>query len=419
MKGSIARSTIRTTFILGLYTLVQAGTLLLIARMLGPYQFGAFAGVAALAVLLGTVSTFGTNIVLLGEVAKAPSRREQILPYAIPITLLCGGALLVIYLLTCVLALRVASMPWPVLLAIGVTELWLQPLFNLAVYEHHGLGSIAGSQLLKTLPLALRLIAAASIFLMHGSDPLIAYTYIYPALSLLALALAMRTLPSAWPTFRQWRLPSIAELREAAGYAALAITASGPAELDKTLATKLMPLPVAGVYSAGARVIVATTLPINAMMASAMPRLFREGHDQSARTSRLLLWIFGATFVYMLAITAILWTIAPVFEWLFGAKYQGLDQTIRWLCLAVPGLALRMVAGTIMMTFGRPWVRVGFEITGLVVLGVAAVALTARVGPLGMPLALACSEWSMAAIGIALILGHIALPRARSQASVE
>jgi len=413
MKGPIARGTIRTTFILGLYTLVQAGTLLLIARMLGPYQFGAFAGVASLAVLLGTVSSFGMNIVLLGEVAKAPSYREQILPYAIPTTLLCGGALLALYFASCMLVLRIASVPWPVVLALGVTELWLQPLFNLVVYEHHGLGRIAGSQLLKTLPLALRLVAAAVIFLMHASDPLAAYAYIYPVLSLLALGFALRTLPSAWPSTRQWRLPSIAELREAAGFAALAITASGPGELDKTLATKLLPLPAAGVYSAGARTIVATTLPINAMMTSALPRLFREGRDQPERTSRLLLWIFGATLVYMLLITALLWLSAPVFEWLFGAKYQGLDRTIRWLCVAVPGLALRMVAGTIMMTLGKPWVRVGFEITGLVVLVVAAVALTPRFGPLGMPLALACSEWSMAAIGVALITSHIGNTRAR------
>jgi O-antigen/teichoic acid export membrane protein len=414
MKGPIARGTIRTTFILGVYTLVQAGTLLLIARMLGPYQFGAFAGVASLAALLGTVSTFGMNIVLLGEVAKSAPSRGQILPYAIPTTLLCGGALLAFYLATCLLVLRIASVRWPVVLALGVTELWLQPLFNLAVYEHHGLGRIAGSQLLKTLPLTLRLVAAAVIFLIRPSDTLAAYAYIYPALSLLALAFALRTLPAAWPTIRQWRLPSVAELREAAGFAALAITASGPGELDKTLATKLLPLPAAGVYSAGARAIVATTLPVNAMMTAALPRLFRDGQDDPERTRRLLLWIFGATLLYTLIITAILWLSAPAFEWIFGAKYQGLGRTIRWLCLAVPGLALRMVAGTIMMTLGKAWARVGFEIAGLVVLFVAAVVLTPRFGPLAMPLALASSEWTMAIIGTALILGQVASRRTRS-----
>jgi O-antigen/teichoic acid export membrane protein len=149
------------------------------------------------------------------------------------------------------------------------------------------------------------------------------------------------------------------------------------------------------------------------MMASAMPRLFREGLDQSERTGRLLRWIFGATLVYTLVITAVLWTVAPIFDWLFGAKYQGLDQTIRWLCVAVPGLAIRMIVGTVLMSLGKPWVRVGFEIAGLAVLVVAAVALTARFGALGMPLALACSEWAMAAIGTALIISHMASARTR------
>ena len=45
MTGPIARGTIRTTFVLGLRLLVQAGTLLIVARMLGPDQFGAFASV--------------------------------------------------------------------------------------------------------------------------------------------------------------------------------------------------------------------------------------------------------------------------------------------------------------------------------------------------------------------------------------
>jgi O-antigen/teichoic acid export membrane protein len=377
--------------------------------MLGPYQFGAFAGIAALAVLLGTVSTFGTNIVLLGEVAKDAPRRDQILPYAIPLTLLCGGTLLIVYLAICMLALRVPSVPWSVLLAIGVTELWLQPLFNLAVYEHHGLGRIEGSQLLKTLPLALRLGAAAGIYLVQTSNPLAMYAGIYPVLSVVALIFAQQTLPSVWPSFRQWRLPSKSELQKAAGYATLAITASGPGELDKTLAAKLLPLPAAGVYSAAARAIVATTLPVNAMMTSALPRLFREGHDQLNRGNRLLLWIFGTTLVYTMGITALLWLVAPAFEWLFGAKYQGLGEAIRWLCLAVPGLALRMVAGTVMMTVGRPWVRVGFEIIGLGVLAIAAVTLTPQFGTSGMPLALACSEWAMAIMGIALIWRHIAL----------
>lgn len=403
MKGPIARGTIRTTFVLGLRLIVQAGTLLLVARMLGPNQFGAFSGVAALAVILGTLSTFGTHLVLLGEVSKEPARRENVLPYAVPSTLLCGGALLVIYLLLCTLALRESGVAFGILLAIGITEVWLQPLFGLPTAEHLALGRIARSQLLQTLPLGLRLAAAAAVFLLHLSHPLAAYAYGYLIASLIALVVATVTMPERWPALRTWRLPSRAELRETVGYAALNITATSPAELDKTLATKLLPLGAAGVYAAGARVIGAATLPVIAMMLSALPRLFREGRDQPKRTAHLLRWIFGAALVYSVVLAMVLWFIAPVFVWLFGAKYNGIEHMIHWLCLAVPGMALRIAAGSVLMALGKPWMRVGFEVAGLVILVTAAATLTAHFGAIGMSLALACSEWGMAVIGIICI----------------
>jgi O-antigen/teichoic acid export membrane protein len=395
LKGPIARATLRTSLVLGLRLLVQAGTLLLVARMLGPDQFGAFAGVAALAVVLGTLSTFGTHLVLLGEVSIEPARRLAVLRYAVPSTLLCGSVLLASYLLVCLLVLANAAVAIQVLIAIGVTETLIQPLFSLPAMEHLALGRTARSQLLTTLPLALRLVAAAAVSLLHPGDPLAAYGYCYLLASLVALLIATLTMPEPWPSMNRWRLMSKAELRNTVGYAALAITATSPAELDKTLAAKLLPLGSAGLYAAGARVIGATTLPVIAMMLAALPRLFREGHDQPGRTAHLLRWVFGAAFIYSVALAMLLWFVAPVIVWLFGAKYQGIDHTIHWLCLAVPGMALRVAAGNVLMALGKPWMRVGFEVIGVIVLVIAAAVLVAHFETAGMPLALACSEWAM------------------------
>lgn len=51
--GPITKSTIRTSFVLGIRLLIQTGTLLLVARLLGASNYGLFAGIAALAVLIG------------------------------------------------------------------------------------------------------------------------------------------------------------------------------------------------------------------------------------------------------------------------------------------------------------------------------------------------------------------------------
>ncbi|HET7930338.1 MAG TPA: oligosaccharide flippase family protein, partial [Rhodanobacteraceae bacterium] len=375
--------------------------------MLGPNQFGAFAGIAALALMLGTLATFGTHLVLLGEVSKDPLRRERVLLYAVPTTLVCGGALLAIYLAISTFALRESGVAFHILLAIGITEMWLQPLFGLPAMEHLALGRVARSQLLQLLPLALRLAAAAAVLLLHLAHPLAAYAYGYLAASLIALAVGTATMPGRWPAPGSWRLPTRAELGEAAGYAALNVTAISPAELDKTLATKLLSLATAGLYAAGARIIGAATLPIGAMLMSALPRLFREGWAQPDRTIRLLRWIFGAALAYSTALAVLLWFIAPVFVWIFGEKYTGIQHVIHWLCLAVPGMMLRMAAGSVLMALGKPWVRVGFELSGLAILVAAAFILTQYVGAIGMPLALACSEWGMAVIGLTAIVREL------------
>ncbi len=405
--GPIARATIRTTFVLGVRLLVQAGTLLIVARMLGPRQFGAFAGVAALALILGTLSSFGTHLVLLGEVSKEPARREGVLRFALPTTLLCGLALLAIYLGISVLVLHEAGVAFRVLLALGVAETILQPLIGLCASEHHGLGRIARAQLLAAVPLVLRLFAAATVFALQPPDPLSAYAYGYGFASLLALVLVIPTLPAPWPRPGVWRLPRMAELRNAVGYAALNITRAGPTELDKTLAAKLLPLGAAGMYAVGARVIGAITLPIIAMTLSSLPRLFREGKSEPHRTGRLLRWLFGSAAIYSVVLGGILWFAAPVFDWIFGTKYHGIAYLIRWLCIAIPGMALRFTAGNVLMALGKPWMRVGFETCGLLVLIVASAVLTARMGTIGMPLALACSEWTMAAVGGALVLAGL------------
>lgn len=398
LNGPIARATLRTSFVLGLRLLVQAGTLLLVARMLGPHQFGALAGSAALAVILGTLSTFGMHFVLLGEVSRDPVQRREVLRYAVPTTLLCGSALLSIYLLIGILILG-DGVPMPVLVTLGVTETLLQPLLGLPAAEHLALGRTARSQLLATLPLALRLTAALAVFLLQPTDLLSAYGYGYLLASLVALAVATFSMPAPWPAPKCWRLPSSAELRNTAGYAALAITANSPTEIDKTLAARLLPLDSAGMYAAGARVIGATTLPIIAMMLSVLPRLFREGHVQRRRTAHLVRWVLTATSAYSFALAMLIWFIAPFFVYLFGAKYGGLEHIIHWLCFAIPGIALRLAAGSVLMALGKPWMRAGFEVVGLGIMVVAAVVLTARFGTTGMPLALACSEWMMTLIG--------------------
>src|SRR5690554_3997342 len=401
--GFIAKSTLKTSAVFALRLAVQAGTLLLVARMLGPEQFGAFAAVAALAVLLGTFSTFGTHLVLLAEVSKNPTHREQVLSYAVPTTLISGLLLFVLFLLLSLLWLHNTALPLSVLLCIGVTETLLLPLFVLPATEQLALEKTAQSQLLITLPPALRTLAAALIMLLALEHPLIVFSWLYMLVAVASLIFMKWHIPNAWPAFNQWRIARKTELKNSVGYATLALTAAGPSELDKMLAVKLLPLGVSGLYAAASRVIGAATLPVTALLLSALPRLFRQASEHTAQSQRLNRWIYLSVLVYGMCLAGLLWLAAPAVQWLFGSQYHGMDTMLRWLCVVVPGLVLRMTVANELMTSNQPWLRAVFEVLGMATLAIAAFALYSQFGSKGMALALAASEWTMVLAGMVLI----------------
>ena len=403
-RGPIARATIQTSFVLGLRLLVQAGTLLLVARMLEPFEFGAFAGIAALAVLLGTFSTFGTHLVLLGEMSKDPYQREHILSYAVPTTLIGGSLLFFVYIAVCLLFFHNVELSLSVILCIGFTETILLPLFLIPATEELALEKTARSQLLMIFPLSLRTLAAALVMFLDVKQPLMIFAWLYLTSAALALLCMKWYKPNAWLSPNAWRLAKKQALKHSAGYAALAMTAAGPSEIDKMLAAKLLPLGIAGLYIAASRAIGAATLPVIALLLSAMPRLFRGHANSQIQSQRLNHWILGSVLIYGVILAIFLWLLAPLIERLFGYKYHGIAEILQWLCWVVPALALRFSLANILMTMGRPWFRAGIEVFGTFLLFMVAILFTSQLSSRGMGLALIVSEWSMVIIGFILII---------------
>jgi O-antigen/teichoic acid export membrane protein len=402
VTNEIARNTLRTTLVLALRLAIQAGNLLAVTRLLGPGGFGAFAGMAALAIMLGALSSWGSHLVLLREMSRDAATSERVLPFALGATMACGSFLLLVFLVITKVFLPSANIELPVLLAVGVTELWLQPLLVIASIDLQADGKIASSQLLLTLPLTLRLAGTVLIMGNPPARPLGIYAIVYIAASVISLVIGVRNVVRPWPSPSRWRLPCGHEWKDACGFAALNLSAMGPTELDKTLALRLLPLPVAGVYAASARVVGALVLPVMALMLATLPRLFRDSHGRGAKT--LLRGILASALIYGLSAAGLLLAGAQALEWMFGRRYDGMASILHWLAIAVPGMALRIAAGNALMSGNHPWLRAGTELLGLGILCTTAMLLVPINHQAGMPLALACSEWSMAIAGWFLVL---------------
>lgn len=393
--GPIAQSTIRTSGVLGIRLLIQAGTLLLVARLLGPEDFGLFSGIAALALLTGTFSTFGTHLVLLGEVSKDRTSCTQILSYAVPTTLIVGSLLFFIYFALCLLIFHDFRPSLTLIVCIGITEILLLPLFGLSTIEELALGKTAFSQLLTVFPFALRTLSAVFVFSLSISEPIIIFSWLYLITALLALGCRKIYKPHAWLKPSQWRLANKKELKSSAGYAALALTAAGPNELDKMLAVKLLTLGSSGIYIVASRVMGAVALPIMALILSALPRLFRMYGNSGMKNEGLNHWIIISVLIYGLFISILLWFFSPWIEQLFGMSYNGMTEILRYFCFLTPLFLLRISLSNILMSMSKPWIRAGTETLGMFFLVIASIIFHSYLGVLGIVLGLALAEIAM------------------------
>lgn len=406
--GPIAKSTLRTSLILSLRLLIQAGTLLLVARILGPTSFGVFTGIGALAVLLGAFSTFGTHIILLKDYSENKKKDSRVLSYAFPTTLIFGSILFLLFLGLNYIFLDNLNVSMLVLISIGVSDIILLPFFLLSTIYFLAIGRTAFSQFLGLIPLLFRFFSAFIIICLELEESLEYFSLFYLITTFLSVIGIWFFFPETIVNFNKWKLPKKKHLKKSFGYAVLNLTSLGPTELDKILAVKLLPLGISGIYVAGSRVIGAAVLPVIALLLSALPRLFRESKDE-IKNKKLISWIFISVVVYGFILMTLIFVFSAVVEKMFGTKYIGIAEMLIWLSFVVPGLALRIAIGNILMTMNQPWFRALLELIGVVVLGFVVFILFTffRGGVVSLALSLVISEWLMAVLGAFFILWKI------------
>lgn len=402
LRGPIASASIRTTGALGLRLLFQAGHLIVLARLLGPSQFGLLAAVMASAMLLGKLATFGTQYPLLRSTAQGGHTAASVLSYAIPTTLITSSILFAMFLPVAywLIPTQQDFGIWP-LFAIAIAELLTAPLITLFAMAQLGHGRIASSQLIQTLPLGLRFLAATVLFVAQSDQPLLLYATLYLGTSAITLTAVLCTKAANPPKLKAWRTPRLMELKEAAGFGLMDVATAAPSEIDKAIAPYLLTPSLSGLYAVAGRTVGALTLPVSAMMLSALPRLFRAA--KPGRDNRLLRYTILFSFAYSSVLAMALWWLAPFIGRLFGPSYTSLTEILHIFCFAVPVMALRVVANNTLVSLSKPIKRASCELLGVVALIISAATLTQPFGAPGLALSYVICQWTITIAGFWVI----------------
>lgn len=394
-RGPIARGTLGTTGALGLRVALQASTLVILARLLGPSGLASYIALGGLAVLFGTLATGGTHLILLRDLSREPSEGSSALRMPLGTTVATGSGLLAIYVLLSHVALGHLDPSGLVALCLGASELLLQPVLLVWAQTFHARGQVVRSQLLLALPLGIRLLIAACVAWVAPSHPLEVFAAGHLLAVSVALGLGVTGARRTWPAPSSWRIATWAEWKDSVRYALVAVGANGLSELDKILAARILAPGIAGAYSAASRVAGALVMPVAAMMSAAMPRLFREGADPS-RGLKIHFWLLGSAIGWGIVAAVTAWFVSPLLGPLFGQGYALSGESLRWLACAIPAIALRTTAANILMTQERPGTRLALEIGGWLLLALLTWRLAMPNGLQGMAVALVVTEWGTA-----------------------
>lgn len=383
--------------------ILQAGYLIVVARLLGASGYGSFTGIVALGTIGASLSGWGTSWVLLEESSRAAAQTAKFLSISLACTALTGLALAALASLFYVATAGATQAAAPrVVIVVSLAELVLTPVITTLTIALLARGHRVLMTLLNFIVPAARLAAALGVFLSLGqlTLPNLAATHFLATLAACALALALtlpslgRPAPFTWPE-------ALASMRRGTSYALSNTVAAGYLEIDKPLQVALLGPQQTGVYTAAFRIMNALSLPIWSVTTAALPKLFRDGKGAQGGFARALI---RATAAYGVIAIGIAWAGAALIPALLGSDFLHSAQVFHWLAPWLPLFAIHQSCGTLLQTSGRRPLKMALETIGLLTIGFGNLVLDPRWGVAGAVATLVSTELFLAMTMLIAIL---------------
>lgn len=338
LTGAHARSS--SWALLGQVSVVVASTanFLLLARLLGPTDYGAIAGTLALVLTVGPFAALGADKLLVRDVAT--NRGATAAALATGLATIAGGAIVATVVLAGLHAFLLPQVPLALLIALAAAELLADGVMLCCTGVRFATDNPRAGGLTMVSRSAAK-IAAVVIFAMTGAGDPIRWAVLYAGLSV-ATAVAQAT----W-AFRQFGRPSLrgyrplARAREGLPYSANVTATVAQNDIDKTLLVRSGFAEEAGLYSVAYRLATMAWLPLLAVLQATFPRFFKVGANEGLPGTAALARRLSKPMLAFAAVACIALIIgAPLIPVLVGEQYRG---SVPLLMLLAP-LALFKVA---------------------------------------------------------------------------
>ncbi len=343
----------------GLALVFQAVYFLLIGRILGAVEYGAFVGAAALVNVLAQFSSLGMEMVLLRTVARDRSAFPQIWGRALSVSGL--GFLILLPALLLYGHLLLPPELQALLPFLAASDALFGKLTQLSSRALQGAGHTRWSARLLALTNAVRTGAAALLLARAAHASVLGWAHLYCAASLLiaVTAAAVVTVKLGRP---RWSPLRRADLLEGLSFSFSSSAITVYNDIDKSMLLSAGLSIEAGIYGAAYRVVDVLSTPIVSLFAAASPRLFQEGAEGGpARAAQGAKSLLRWTIPFGLLAAPLLFFLAPLLPRVFGPSFARSTEALRFLCLLPLLRGLHYAWGTAITASSSQWRRTGAQ----------------------------------------------------------
>jgi len=332
MVSPLARNTLWSLGGSGMRLLIQAVYFIIIARCLGPGQYGGFIAATALTGVISPFVGLGYGNLLIKNVALDRRLFPEYWGNGLMMTLVSGSVLTFLAMALCKLVLP-RSIPMMVIALISVSDLIFMKLLDMGTWAFQSVERLSGNAQLNVLVSLTRLFGIAGLALFVSHPGVMAWSAVYLAGSILAALVAV-----AWVTYSLGK-PKLALHRiRGEGVEGFYFSVSMSAQtiyndIDKTMVARLATLEAAGVYAAAYRLIDVAFIPVRALLNAAYPGFFRNGKDGLGATCQYSRRLLVRIIPYSLFAFIALVFGAPLVPHILGHQYADITEALRWLAL--------------------------------------------------------------------------------------
>lgn len=360
-RNQLIKNTLWMLMSQGVLIILQAGYFVLIARALGPQEYGAFIGATSLIAIFAPFVSLGSGSLIVKNVSRDPSLFNQYWGNALFMIGVTGTAII---MLICWISPYLLPSDIPIVLIglAAIAKLMCMRVIEVAGHSFQAVHQLKKTAQIKLIPGITRMMAVLAMLWFFPKPTAIDWTLMYLCGTTIAAAIAIVMVQCnlGSPKLALERIRP--ELFEGFCFSASLSSQTIYNDADKAMLTRFSTLGAAGVYAAAYRVVEVAFVPVRSLLAASYTRFFQHGASgisSSLDYAKRLTPIAGA---YGLIVGISLICFSPLIPYLFGDAFKESVEVLCWLAPLPFFKSMHYFAANSLSGAGLQSVRSGIQI---------------------------------------------------------